>query len=162
MMRTVAQTLDAPRDEVYLRKRERQRGEAQYERHGDQSELRVVQEAGLRFRVNLSDYLDTGLFLDHRVTRGLVRDQAEGKRVLNLFAYTGAFSVYAADRRCQIGDHGRPGLQTYLDWAATQLGELNDLKQGEAHFHCSSAKTARDYLERDCKRHEQLFDIAVR
>ncbi|MEZ6116805.1 MAG: class I SAM-dependent methyltransferase [Pirellulaceae bacterium] len=56
----------------------------------------VVRENDLKFLVNLSDYVDTGLFLDHRQTRQMVRQEAEGKRVLNLFAYTGAFSVYAA------------------------------------------------------------------
>jgi len=56
----------------------------------------TVREGGLAFEVNLSDYLDTGLFLDHRPTRALVREEAEGKRMLNLFCYTGSFSVYAA------------------------------------------------------------------
>ncbi|RYZ62249.1 MAG: methyltransferase domain-containing protein [Chitinophagaceae bacterium] len=56
----------------------------------------VVQEAGLNFIINLSDYLDTGLFLDHRTTRQMVREESTGKRVLNLFCYTGSFSVYAA------------------------------------------------------------------
>ena len=56
----------------------------------------VVHEGGLKFQVNLSDYVDTGLFLDHRITRSMVRDAADGKRFLNLFGYTGAFTVYAA------------------------------------------------------------------
>jgi 23S rRNA (cytosine1962-C5)-methyltransferase len=56
----------------------------------------VVSEGGLRFEVDLHSYLDTGLFLDHRETRALIRQRAAGRRMLNLFAYTGSFSVYAA------------------------------------------------------------------
>jgi len=56
----------------------------------------VVHENGLKFIVNLKDYLDTGLFLDHRITREMVKKESEGKKVLNLFCYTGSFSVYAA------------------------------------------------------------------
>jgi 23S rRNA G2069 N7-methylase RlmK/C1962 C5-methylase RlmI len=63
---------------------------------GDGGHIRVVNEGGLRFRVNLSDYLDTGLFPDRRRLRTLIREEAAGKRVLNLFCYTASFSVYAA------------------------------------------------------------------
>jgi 23S rRNA G2069 N7-methylase RlmK/C1962 C5-methylase RlmI len=67
-----------------------------YEKIDERGERIVVHEGGLRFLVNVFDYLDTGLFLDHRQTRARVRSMSAGKRVLNLFAYTGAFSVYAA------------------------------------------------------------------
>lgn len=67
-----------------------------YEKQAGEAELLEVAEAGLRFAVNLDDYVDTGLFLDHRITRARVRAEAAGRRVLNLFAYTGAFTVYAA------------------------------------------------------------------
>jgi 23S rRNA G2069 N7-methylase RlmK/C1962 C5-methylase RlmI len=69
---------------------------ALHEKKGESGADFIVRESGLRFIVNLDDYLDTGLFLDHRITRALVRAESSGKRVLNLFAYTGAFSVYAA------------------------------------------------------------------
>ena len=83
---------------LWIKDRSGQRGRdgtPQYERVDERGATRVVREQGLRFEVNLSDYLDTGLFLDHRTTRGLVRRYAAGKRVLNLFAYTGSFTVYA-------------------------------------------------------------------
>jgi 23S rRNA (cytosine1962-C5)-methyltransferase len=70
--------------------------EKQYEKLAAEKNEFVVEEAGLKFIVNLSDYLDTGLFLDHRITRQMVREESTGKRVLNLFCYTGSFSVYAA------------------------------------------------------------------
>jgi 23S rRNA (cytosine1962-C5)-methyltransferase len=81
---------------VVLKTRARQRGSAQYAATGAASEPMIVTEGGLRFEVNLGAYLDTGLFLDHRDTRALVRSRAAGRHVLNLFAYTGSFSVYAA------------------------------------------------------------------
>lgn len=70
--------------------------ESQYQKLAAEKHEFEVQESGLKFIVNLSDYLDTGLFLDHRLTRQMVREEAKGKRVLNLFCYTGSFSVYAA------------------------------------------------------------------
>lgn len=131
MMKTVAKTLDVPREEVYLRRRERQRGDSQYDRLGEDKETRVVNEAGLRFRVNLSDYLDTGLFLDHRVTRTMVREAAADKHVLNLFAYTGSFSVYAA-----AGGAASTTTvdlsQNYLDWAGENL-KLNGIELDSSH-----------------------------
>lgn len=88
--------LDLPAERVHLKRRGRQRGlQSQYEREARWHETRVVVEGGLRFEVNLSDFLDTGLFLHHRKTRAWIREAAEGLRFLNLFSYTGAFTVHA-------------------------------------------------------------------
>jgi 23S rRNA (cytosine1962-C5)-methyltransferase len=87
----------------------------------------VVEENGLRFEVNLTDFYDTGLFLDHRNTRARIRDESKDARFLNLFAYTGSFSVYAAAggaRQTVTVDLS----QTYLDWAQRNLA-LNSLDQ---------------------------------
>lgn len=96
-IQVIAEVLSVPRENIYtkLRKRKESRQD-QYQRVATEGDFFVVKEAGLFFRVNLSDYLDTGLFLDHRITRAMVRDQAKEKKVLNLFCYTGSFSVYAA------------------------------------------------------------------
>ena len=96
MKRTAGEVLEIPVANIFLKRRERQRGPAQYQRVAEQGRTAVVGEGGLRFEINLSDYIDTGLFLDHRITRGMVREAAAGKRFLNLFAYTGSFTVYAA------------------------------------------------------------------
>ncbi|MDR0316139.1 MAG: class I SAM-dependent methyltransferase [Treponema sp.] len=101
---------------IFIRQRKRQRGLAQYEKAGGQGFTRVISEGGLRFRVNLSDYLDTGLFLDRRVMRNMVRQEAAGKRVLNLFCYTASFSVYAAGGNAASTDSVDIS-NTYLDWA---------------------------------------------
>ncbi len=78
MARTAADVLDVPRKRVFVKHRDRQRGAAQYERVDDRHAQFVVHEGGLKFLVNLSDYVDTGLFLDHRITRQMVREAAAG------------------------------------------------------------------------------------
>ena len=82
--------------DVYMRTRRRQKGAAQYEKLAEVGQFETVEEGGLRFLVNFTDYLDTGLFLDHRPLRARVRELAAGKRFLNLFAYTGTATVCAA------------------------------------------------------------------
>jgi 23S rRNA (cytosine1962-C5)-methyltransferase len=81
---------------IYSRHRVRRKRLEQYEKASNEEEFFTVYEHGVKFRVNLADYLDTGLFLDHRMTRQKVAEEAVGKRLLNLFAYTCAFSVHAA------------------------------------------------------------------
>jgi 23S rRNA (guanine2445-N2)-methyltransferase / 23S rRNA (guanine2069-N7)-methyltransferase len=104
----VARAADVPLAHVVMKAKHRQRGLTQHEKQGELRSRLIVSEGGLRFEVNLHDYIDTGLFLDHRLTRAMVREHcaefgADGKarssggpRVLNLFCYTGSFSVYAA------------------------------------------------------------------
>lgn len=84
------------REMIYWRTRIRRRMLEQYEKADLSNDFFIVHEFGLKFRVNLVDYLDTGLFLDHRETRKLIGSASKGKRVLNLFAYTCAFSIHAA------------------------------------------------------------------
>jgi 23S rRNA (cytosine1962-C5)-methyltransferase len=99
-------------------------GESQYEK-GEGSRRLEVLEGGLRFEVDLGSYLDSGLFLDQRGTRALVRERARGRRVLNLFCYTGSFSVYAAAG--QAASVTSVDLSTsYLDWLQRNL-DLNGL-----------------------------------
>ena len=88
--------IDVYRDHIHLKQRARQKGSAQYQKTGKTGEDFIIQENGRQFWVNLDKYLDTGLFLDHRNTRQKVGSIAAGKRFLNLFSYTGSFTVYAA------------------------------------------------------------------
>lgn len=110
-------------DHIHLKRRERQKGTQQYEKTGKQGEDFVVTENGRRFWVNLDKYLDTGLFLDHRNTRRKVGDTAAGKRFLNLFSYTGSFTVYAATGGA-VSSETVDLSNTYLDWAKRNF-ELN-------------------------------------
>ena len=132
MCRTAGEVLEVAPGNIFLKRRQRQRGTMQYERVAQEERVFVVSEGGLKFKVNLSDYVDTGLFLDHRITRGMVRDLAAGKRFLNLFGYTGSFSVYAA-----AGGAASTTTvdlsKTYLDWAAENM-RLNGFTGGTHQF----------------------------
>ena len=116
----IGAVLEAPPQRVVLKERRRQRGPAQYERRGDQSRLLEVSEDDLAYLVDLSTYLDTGLFIDQRLTRRLVRRLAGGRRFLNLFSYTGTMTVNALAG-------GSPASTTvdlsatYLTWAERNL-----------------------------------------
>ncbi|MDI6900705.1 MAG: bifunctional 23S rRNA (guanine(2069)-N(7))-methyltransferase RlmK/23S rRNA (guanine(2445)-N(2))-methyltransferase RlmL [Anaerosomatales bacterium] len=120
----------APGD-VVLKVRRRQRGTEQYDRQDERGESVQVAEGDLRFLVNLRDYLDTGLFLDHRPVRALLRDRAAGTRFCNLFAYTGTASVYAAAGGAASTTTVDLSA-TYIDWAERNL-TLNGFVRSEEH-----------------------------
>ncbi|XOF34814.1 MAG: bifunctional 23S rRNA (guanine(2069)-N(7))-methyltransferase RlmK/23S rRNA (guanine(2445)-N(2))-methyltransferase RlmL [Candidatus Electrothrix sp. YB6] len=88
--------LKVPHSDLFVKKRQRQRGKDQYQKRTGTGRLHEVREGSCRFLVNFTDYLDTGLFLDHRKTRAMLAELAEGRTFLNLFAYTGSATVYAA------------------------------------------------------------------
>ena len=128
MHEAAARALKLPLNSVALKQRHGQRPDEQYRKLAASAQDFVVREGGHRFIVNLTDHLDTGLFLDHRDTRALVGTLARGRRVLNLFSYTGSFSVYAA--RNQAASTTSVDLsKTYLDWARRNF-ELNGLDFG--------------------------------
>lgn len=123
---TAPRVLDVSPDKVALKVREVQKGKKQYEKVARKNEYLEVSENGAKFWVNLHDYLDTGLFLDHRDTRQRVFSMSKDKRVLNLFSYTGSVSVFAA-----LGGASKVTTvdmsNTYLDWAKRNF-ELNKIK----------------------------------
>ena len=125
MAAAAAEALEVSPDLVYLKTRKKMRGREQYEKNSGKSREMIVKEAGLSFKVNLSDHLDTGLFLDHRPARTALGRSARGKRVLNLFSYTGAFSVHAAAGGCALVVSVDLST-TYLEWARTNF-DLNGL-----------------------------------
>lgn len=100
---------------IYWRTRIKRAKTEQYEKTGETHEFFTVLEYGVQFRVNLLDYLDTGLFLDHRETRQMVASKARGKRLLNLFAYTCSFSVHAAISGAAF-TKSIDMSNTYTDW----------------------------------------------
>lgn len=95
-VRTVKEVLGLRSDRLFIKKRQRQKGKNQYQKKGTTKKMYVVREGQGSFLVNFTDYLDTGLFLDHRPTRQKIFEQARGKRFLNLFSYTGAATIHAA------------------------------------------------------------------
>jgi 23S rRNA (cytosine1962-C5)-methyltransferase len=127
-VKVVAEVTGVLEENVFTKERRRKSDRySQYQKTGEEKEFFEVEEGGLKFLVNLSDYLDTGLFLDHRITRQMVRDLSLNKRVLNLFAYTGSFSVYAAAG-------GATNVttvdlsNTYLQWAKNNFA-INHFQQ---------------------------------
>jgi 23S rRNA (guanine2445-N2)-methyltransferase / 23S rRNA (guanine2069-N7)-methyltransferase len=114
------EVLGVPISQVHSRVRKPQKGSEQYERRDTRAERHAVQEGGLKFWVNFRDYLDTGLFLDHRIVRAMLRDWSKGADFLNLFCYTGSATVYAAAG----GARSTASVDlsnTYLDWAHENL-----------------------------------------
>jgi len=127
------QVLQVPLSQVHSRVRKPQRGAEQYQKHDARAERHAVQEGGLKFWVNFRDYLDTGLFLDHRMVRAKLRAWADGADFLNLFCYTGSATVYAAAggaRRTVSVDLSN----TYLDWAHDNLA-LNGFGDARHELH---------------------------
>ena len=138
--------------EIFVKRRirhDRREGE-QYERLAETGAWRTVREGGHAFRVNLADYLDTGLFLDHRITRAKVAAEP-AKTMLNLFAYTGAFSVYCAAAGMQTTSIDMS--RTYIDWATDNLAR-NKLR-GEL-----LQSDVREFL-RDARAQRRRWDVAV-
>ncbi len=132
MVKTAGEALQIPKSNVFMKRRTRQRGLTQHLKVADTKMRFEVSEGGLKFLVNLADYVDTGLFLDHRLTRSLVHDAAKGKAFLNLFAYTGSFTVYAADggaKRTTTVDLS----PAYLDWAKDNM-KINGFTGSEHEY----------------------------
>ncbi|WP_217474458.1 bifunctional 23S rRNA (guanine(2069)-N(7))-methyltransferase RlmK/23S rRNA (guanine(2445)-N(2))-methyltransferase RlmL [Stutzerimonas stutzeri] len=121
----IPQALGVSRDRVVVKRRERQSGTRQYERQASQGQFLEVSEGNVKLLVNLTDYLDTGLFLDHRPMRLRIAREAAGKRFLNLYCYTATATVHAA----KGGARSTTSVdlsKTYLDWARRNLA-LNGL-----------------------------------
>jgi len=116
MRHSASAALGIPPERVFLKQRQKQKGLSQYEKIAQERFEKVISEGKLSFKVNLSDYLDTGLFIDRRLLREMIRSESKGKRLLNLFSYTGSFSVYAASGGALSTDSVDLS-NTYLNWA---------------------------------------------
>jgi len=151
----LSEVTGVPNERVHVRTRRKTKRGDQYRKVDEQANFHVVLEGGLRFRVNFDDYLDTGLFLDHRMTRARLREAARGKHFLNLFAYTGTATVYAAAggaASTTTVDLSR----TYLDWAERNLS-LNGINSRQ---HELIQADCREWLQegpRGPKRYDLIF-----
>ncbi|PSS59221.1 bifunctional 23S rRNA (guanine(2069)-N(7))-methyltransferase RlmK/23S rRNA (guanine(2445)-N(2))-methyltransferase RlmL [Pseudomonas sp. BBP2017] len=165
----IPQALGIDQSRVVVKRRERQSGTRQYERQSTQGQFLEVSEGGVKLLVNLTDYLDTGLFLDHRPMRMRIQREAAGKRFLNLFCYTATASVHAAKggaRSTTSVDLSR----TYLDWARRNLSlngfsDKNRLEQGDVMAWLQACRDEFDLIFIDpptfsnSKRMEGVFDV---
>lgn len=138
-------------EQIVLKERRRQSGTSQYEKLGQKNMAMEVAEPPARFWVNLYDYLDTGLFLDHRLVRQKIHSLARNKEFLNLFAYTGTASVMAAlgGARTTTVDLSN----TYIDWAKKNF-ELNSIDLKGHHF---VVEDARAFLKNSSQRYDLIF-----
>lgn len=117
----------ATKEQIFWRSRIKRAKTQQYEKTGEEGDFFTVFEYGVKFLINLTDYLDTGLFLDHRETRHYVASIAKGKRLLNLFAYTCSFSVHAAVAGASF-TKSVDMSNTYTDWGRENFN-LNGLSE---------------------------------
>jgi len=135
MADAAAAAVRIPRAHILVKTRRHDKGGSQYAKKTDAPAhpplTGIVQETGQLFRVNLSDYLDSGLFFDHRILRGMLRETSSGKRVLNLYCYTAGFSVYAAEGRAKHIDSVDLS-NTYLKWAEENMA-LNNFSDSEKY-----------------------------
>lgn len=146
ILEATASALQTAPEKIVLRARKQQKGLEQYEKVDSAGNRMIVMEDGLQFIVNLTDYLDTGLFLDHRNTRKMVRGMSDNARFLNLFAYTGSFTVYAAAG----GANNTTTVDlsnTYLQWAKENM-TLNGFIQSNSRAHHFVRTDVVTYLQR--------------
>ena len=165
----IPQALNIDKSRVIVKRRERQSGTKQYERQSAQGKFTEVMEGGVKLLVNLTDYLDTGLFLDHRPMRMRIQKEAAGKRFLNLYCYTATASVHAA----KGGARSTTSVdlsKTYLDWARRNLSlngfsDKNRLEQGDVMAWLDACREEYDLIFIDpptfsnSKRMEGIFDV---
>ncbi|MCG9749050.1 bifunctional 23S rRNA (guanine(2069)-N(7))-methyltransferase RlmK/23S rRNA (guanine(2445)-N(2))-methyltransferase RlmL [Vibrio brasiliensis] len=170
IIRATIQVTETPANKVVLKVREKQKGRSQYQKLSQQSETLVVNEYGVKLSVNLHDYLDTGLFLDHKITRRKLGEMAQGKDFLNLFAYTGSGTVHAAcggAKSTTTVDMSN----TYLEWAKEnmklngQVGRQHRFEQADCLQWLETSTAQFDLIFIDpptfsnSKRMEQSFDV---
>jgi 23S rRNA (cytosine1962-C5)-methyltransferase len=141
-------------DQIHVKERKvKENRQDQYAKTASIKDYIVVHEGGLEFLVNLTDYLDTGLFLDHRITRSMVREKSNDKKVLNLFCYTGSFSVYAAaGNASEVVSIDLSN--TYIDWARRNM-ELNGFKDEKYMYQRG------DVLQLLPRLQDNYFDIII-
>ncbi|USD42479.1 bifunctional 23S rRNA (guanine(2069)-N(7))-methyltransferase RlmK/23S rRNA (guanine(2445)-N(2))-methyltransferase RlmL [Vibrio sp. SCSIO 43135] len=170
IIRAAIQVTETDANNVVLKVREKQKGRSQYQKLAQQSERLTVNEYGVKLIINLHDYLDTGLFLDHKITRRKLGEMAQGKDFLNLFAYTGSATVHAAcggAKSTTTVDMSN----TYLEWAKDnmklngQVGRQHQFEQADCLQWLANSKGQYDLIFIDpptfsnSKRMEQTFDV---
>jgi 23S rRNA (guanine2445-N2)-methyltransferase / 23S rRNA (guanine2069-N7)-methyltransferase len=138
--------------DIFFRVRMRQKGSSQYRKLSDAGSFHEVREGQYKFLVNFTDYLDAGLFLDHRITRALIGESAQGRHFLNLFAYTGTATVYAAGGGAATTTSVDSSM-TYLSWAQKNLA-LNGFGGSTHTFDCADCM---EWLKTEERRFGLIF-----
>jgi len=152
MMVVLGDIFQVPIGNIFHKVRKRQKGSRQYEKMDAKERFQEISENGNRFLVNLTDYLDTGLFLDHRIIRKNIGELARGKHFLNLFAYTGTATVYAAKGGAKSTTTVDLSSR-YLDWARQNL-EINNLRTKQHSFEQSDCFK---WIKSETRRYDLIF-----
>ena len=153
LLAEIPSVLNVPKAQVLLKIRRKQRNTDQYEKQAESGVFHEINEGGCRLLVNFDDYLDTGIFLDHRPIRLQIQKEAKGKRFLNLFAYTGSATVHAAVGGATITTTVDMS-NTYLQWAKNNLA-LNST-QGRHEFIQADCV---EWLEKEAKNASRQYDL---
>ena len=152
MVKRLCSVLEIERGRIYIRQRKRQKASSQYTKLDNSGEYEVMKEGGLSFYVNFKDYLDTGIFLDHRIVRDMIREKSAGKTFLNLFAYTCTASVYAASggaKRAVSVDTSA----AYLEWGIKNF-QLNNISLDKTFF---QKQDSIEYLRKGKEKFDLIF-----
>lgn len=152
VMLAVQSVIQPKAEKIYLKTRQIQKDNQQYDKFNDEEDRFVINEQGRKYLVDLEQYLDTGLFLDHRWLRNQVQAESKGKKVLNLFSYTGAISVAAAKGQAQSVTSVDTS-KTYLKWAEDNFA-LNSLRSPHHKFVRADVMS---YLSRS----KEQFDLII-
>jgi len=152
----IPKVLGIPKANVFLKIRRKQKNTDQYEKHGEAGQFHVVEEGGCKFWVNFEDYLDTGLFLDHRPLRLRIQKEAKDKRFLNLFAYTGSATVHAA-KGGAIATTTVDMSNTYVNWAKRNLA-LNRIEGAHELIQADCLEwLAQEAAQPYCRQYDLIF-----
>ena len=143
---------NVPVENIFFKQRQKQKRSAQYGKQSELSKTALVEEAGLKFEINLGSYIDTGLFLDHRLTRSMIERMAEGKSFLNLFSYTATSTVYAA-RGGAVSTTSVDKSNTYTRWAKKNMS-INGFDNSR---HVFRSLDCMEWLQKDRSRYDLIF-----
>ncbi len=155
----VRKILEVPQERAILKVRRKQKGQQQYEKQDSQQTFVEVREGPARLLVNLTDYLDTGLFLDHRSTRQRIMQRAESEDFLNLFAYTGSVTVYAALGRARSTTSVDMSA-TYLQWAERNLAlNVSTSNKWSNNKHRFIKADCIEWMKQQVDAQQQLYDL---
>jgi 23S rRNA (guanine2445-N2)-methyltransferase / 23S rRNA (guanine2069-N7)-methyltransferase len=150
ILSVIPSVFNVPYENIFLKQRKIQKQLNQYEKHAEEAKTVLINEAGLKFEIDLKSYIDTGLFLDHRMTRAMIERMAKGKHFLNLFSYTSTATVYAT-RGGALSTTSVDKSNTYTRWAKKNMA-LNGFDSGKHRF-----------ISEDClvwmKKEKSKFDL---
>lgn len=152
LLAAIPQCFEIKKADIFLKQRKRQKGSSQYSKMSTEHEFFIVKEGGLKFYVNFTDYLDTGLFLDHRITRSIIREKSEHAKFLNLFAYTCTASVYAADGGAEKTVSVDTST-TYLEWGKKNFA----LNRSTSDSHLFVRRDVFEFLSSDFETYDLIF-----